>query len=115
MFEVKDKEGTVIHIEDLVLGEDETLYIVMNMYEDGSVKLCPCEADGSVTKGLPLIVSSSLVKVEESFITQLESLSSCKELQEILMQAETRFNNKPLSRKKGKTSVKTEEIFELDI
>ncbi len=110
MFKCIDKGGTQIHIEDLVSEQDESQHIVMNLYEDLTVKLCP------VKKGLPKIVPALSVLVKESFIKNLQNLSSCEELQEILNNAETRFNTKPKKGSKGKRKAKAvEEEVELDI
>lgn len=119
MFECKDVNGERVHIEDIAeLVEVSpmglpvgSIVIVVNLYDSEEIKICPEEV------GVPEIVSPESIKVNQSFITELEGLASHEELQDILHNAEVRYVARMAGekeKKKAKKKENTEQIV-LDI
>lgn len=97
MFGVKDKAGTQIHTDDVVMW-GEVKATVTCILSEREIQINP------LGEGLPELVTPEELEVKESYIEKLRRLPDCAELQTILRNAETRLASEMASRKAAKAS-----------
>ena len=95
MFVVRDKNNTQIFLRDTVKYEAEIDEMGLLGEQEGTAILFPTETKvqvQSLNGGTPELLDSALVEVTYSLVQKITELGSNAELQELILNAEERYN-----------------------
>ena len=109
MFDCVDSKGSQVHLEDVATLVEPSpkllpvgaVVLVVNIYGEDEVKIMPEEA------GVAEIVSPEILEIKSSWVSELTSLATNEDLQDLLTNAEARFNDRLSRQKETKAKKKT--------
>ncbi len=109
-FAVRDSEGVVIHIKDIVSYTTQGLMdavtgdaIVVGLLPDNMVEIQP------ILGGVPITLEGGRTSIKESLISAIESLSTYEEFQALMLDTENRFKVEKAQAKATKRAVKAKD------